>query len=77
MCLGKDGGNGPLIYRYGKAVGSEEMMQQVSPAYEIPSYTWYPETEFLYMSNKNGFFVATKGGDTTTKAITGGHAHIH
>jgi hypothetical protein len=92
----KGGGNSPLIYRYGKAVGSEDMvrfaaylnstsnkipvssgrdvfrtlqtllhfdeMQQVSPAYETPSYTWYPETEFCYMSNKNGFFVATKGG---------------
>lgn len=90
------GGNGPLVYRYGKAVRSEEMMhfaaylnrksdkipvssgrdifrtlqtifyfnemQQVSPAYQSPSYTWYPETEFCYMTNKNGFFVAAKGG---------------
>lgn len=92
----KGGGSGPLIYRYGKAVGSEDMMrfasylnnrsgkisvssgrdifrtlqtllyfdemQQVSPTYETPSYTWYPETEFCYMSNRNGFFVAAKGG---------------
>lgn len=92
----KGGGNGPLIYRYGKAVGSEDMMhfaaylnsrsekipvssgrdifrtlqtilyfnemKQMSPTYETPSYTWYPETEFCYMSNKNGFFVAAKGG---------------
>lgn len=31
-------------------------------AYKAPSYSWYPETEFCYMTNKNGFFVATKGG---------------
>lgn len=92
----KGGGNGPLIYRYGKAVVSEDMMhfaaylnsrsekipvssgrdifrtlqtilyfnemKQVPPTVETPSYTWYPETEFCYMSNKNGFFVAAKGG---------------
>ncbi|MGL4520452.1 MAG: heparinase II/III domain-containing protein [Phocaeicola sp.] len=27
-----------------------------------PTYTWYPETEFCYMSNKSGFFLAAKGG---------------
>lgn len=92
----KGGGNSPLIYRYGKAVGSEGMMhfaaymnktsgrmavssgkdvfrtlqtllysdemRQASPTYVSPTYTWYPETEFCYMSNKNGFFFATKGG---------------
>lgn len=30
--------------------------------YETPLYSWYPETEFCYMTNKNGFFVAAKGG---------------
>lgn len=30
--------------------------------YKAPSYSWYPETEFCYMTNQNGFFVATKGG---------------
>lgn len=92
----KGGGNGPLIYRYGKAVNSEVMMQfaaylnsrseriavssgkdvfrtlqtllylnpmkEVSAVYESPQYTWYPETEFCYMTNKNDFFVAAKGG---------------
>lgn len=29
---------------------------------QSPAYSWYPETEFCYMTNKNGFFVATKGG---------------
>jgi len=91
----KGGGDAAVIYRYGKAVNSEVMMQyaaylnslskervsagldvfrtlqtllyrhdmgKVSPVYKSPAYTWYPETEFCYMTNKNGFFLATKGG---------------
>lgn len=92
----KGGGGGPVIYRYGKAVGSDMMMQyaaylnslspkvpissgrdifrtlqtvlywddmkQVKPEYKSPAYTWYPETEFCYMTNQSGFFLATKGG---------------
>lgn len=30
--------------------------------HETPAYSWYSETEFCYMTNKSGFFVATKGG---------------
>lgn len=30
--------------------------------YECPKWTWYPETEFCYMTHKNGFYVAAKGG---------------
>ena len=30
--------------------------------YNRPSYTWYPETEFCYLDNKKGMFLATKGG---------------
>lgn len=91
----KGGGNESLIYRYGKAVGSEEMMQFAAyllagrPPYAslgndtfrslqsllsykglsamkgshvMPDVTWYPETEFCYMKNKDGLFVAAKGG---------------
>lgn len=92
----KGGGGGPLIYRYGKAVGSQAMMQYAAclnnrvqrnslmsgrdifrtlqnllywdemnretPAYQPPAYTWYPETEFCYMTNEAGFFLATKAG---------------
>jgi hypothetical protein len=92
----KGGGDAPIIFRYGKAVGSDVMMQyaaylsslskqkapssgrdifrtlqsilyakdmeQVKPVYESPAYTWYPETEFCYMTNKSGFFFAAKGG---------------
>ena len=28
----------------------------------VPSFTWYPETEFCYMLNDSGWFVASKGG---------------
>lgn len=92
----KGGGDAPVIYRYGKAVGSDVMMHyaaylnsldkkrvpssgrdlfrtlqsilyakemgQVEPVYESPAYTWYPETEFCYMTDKSGFFFASKGG---------------
>lgn len=37
-------------------------LKQETALYELPTYTWYPETEFCYLSNKNGFFVAAKGG---------------
>lgn len=91
----KGGGDAPLIYRYGKAVGSEEMihfaayllqgkrptiqlgsdifrtlecalfnkeLEQTAPEHYIPACTWYPETEFCYFTNNNGWFLATKGG---------------
>ena len=88
-------GNSYLIYRFGKAVNSEEMMHfaayllngrkpyatmgndafrslqsllccndlaKATPKHEMPDVTWYPETEFCYMKNKHGMFVAAKGG---------------
>lgn len=91
----RGGGDAPIIYRYGKAVKSDMMMQHaaymnsqnksdfsfgrdvfralqtllydkelnaLTGAPQSPVYSWYPETEFCYMTNKNGFFVATKGG---------------
>lgn len=89
------GGDAQLIYRYGRAVGSEEMMhfaayllkgarpviplgndtfrslqsvlrngelEKTVAAHQIPACTWYPETEFCYLSNKSGWFFAAKGG---------------
>ena len=29
---------------------------------DVPQCTWYPETEFAYMRNGNGWFLAAKGG---------------
>ncbi len=92
----KGGGDAPLIYRYGKAVNSQEMISfaayvnsdrrnsdlkfgtdlfrglqtlyynnafsEVKPEHTTPAYTWYHETEFCYMKNNFGFFLAAKGG---------------
>jgi len=37
-------------------------LENTSPSYDAPAYTWYPETEFCYMTNQSGLFLATKGG---------------
>ncbi len=93
----KGGGPKGVIYRYGKAVNSPEMMSFASYLYErdndksyfnagrdmfrtlenLKSHnelintkaalsdaaaTWYPDTEFCYMRNDNGFFFGAKGG---------------
>ena len=92
----KGGGDAPIIYRYGKATGSDMMMAyavyqnnrakkeslangidlfrtlqnvlyyndlaKADADFQSPAYTWYPETEFCYMTNKEGFFLAAKGG---------------
>ena len=90
----KGGGEAALIYRFGKAVDSDELkgfaalmrnpertpsggrdlyrtltalsidkeLQQATPSHLIPPFTWYPETQFCYLSTKDGLFLATKGG---------------
>lgn len=40
-----------------------------TPKHDMPDVTWYPETEFCYMKNKNGMFVAAKGGSITKVII--------
>ena len=88
------GGDAALIYRFGKAVGSDELkgfaalmrkpskapsngrdlfrtltaigidreLQQTDPRHVTQPFTWYPETEFCYLTNDKGLFLATKGG---------------
>lgn len=93
----KGGGDAALIYRYGKAVQSQEMksfaaylkkmnagkneifvardffrtienvisfheMEQEKEALPSVMHTWYPETEFCYIKNDQGYFFATKAG---------------
>lgn len=91
----KGGGDAQLIYRYGRAVGSDEMMhfaaylmkgrrssvqlggdtfrsfqtllfcnelEKTVASHDVPPCTWYPETEFCYLTNKEGWFLAAKGG---------------
>lgn len=87
-------GNASLIYRYGKAVNSDELkgfaalmykprgapnngrdifrtfasiaiekeLKQTAPKHEHRPFTWYPETEFCYLTTKEGLFLAAKGG---------------
>lgn len=92
----KGGGDAALIYRFGKAVNSNEMqsfaaylvqqknddlqiagsrdmfrtlqsitynkdVEKALPSLPSAPYTWYPQTEFCYIKNKNYFFAA-KGG---------------
>jgi hypothetical protein len=91
--------SGPIgvIYRYGDAVGSNEMKQFASylynrdkntnyivsgsdifrtlenmkshqsvistaPSKSLEPFTWYPQTELLYIRDKSGFFFSAKGG---------------
>ena len=39
-----------------------EEMRKTQPVHQTPAITWYPETQFCYMKNKKGFFLAAKGG---------------
>lgn len=49
-------------FRLFQTLLSRKEMDGVDAGYKAPAYSWYPETEFCYMTNKKGFFVATKGG---------------
>ena len=37
-------------------------LRKETPELVMDPYTWYPETQICYMREKNGFFVASKGG---------------
>ncbi len=37
-------------------------LSETAPVYDTPDVVWYPETEFCYMRNGEGMFVAAKGG---------------
>lgn len=91
----RGGGEASMIWRYGKAIGSTQMMSYAgylnslskesapsgsdyfrrfaalandkefraqSAEFTPLPYSWYPGTEFCYMSDKNGSFFAAKGG---------------
>lgn len=40
----------------------KQELKESTPSYQAPYYTWYPETQFCYMTNKAGLFLAAKGG---------------
>ncbi|MDH6535592.1 heparinase [Parabacteroides sp. 52] len=51
------------VYRGFQALEyAEELASSSATSVTPPVYTWYPQTEFCYMTNKQGFFVAAKGG---------------
>ncbi|MDR1723287.1 MAG: heparinase II/III-family protein [Tannerella sp.] len=37
-------------------------MKQLPTEFKNPPFTWYPQTEFCYMSSSQGFFLGAKGG---------------
>lgn len=62
----KDGkylSNGTAVFRMLQTLSVKNELMQSQQKFESPLYSWYPETQFCYMSNKSGLFVATKGGN--------------
>lgn len=53
---------GTDIFRYLQGILYQKELEKVEAKFETPAYTWYPETQFCYMTNKNGMFFAAKGG---------------
>ena len=37
-------------------------LERTEPIFNVPEYSWYPKTEYCFMSNNKGLFVAAKGG---------------
>jgi len=37
-------------------------VENTTPVFKTPEYSWYPKTEYCFMSNEEGLFLATKGG---------------
>lgn len=54
------GGND--TYRSLESVMSYLPLANEAPNYKQPAFTWYPETEFCYITNKDHLFFAAKGG---------------
>lgn len=54
--------NGRDIYRTLAAFDIASELKDFTVAYRRPSYTWYPETEFCYISTSRNLFFASKGG---------------
>ncbi len=55
-------GAGRDIFRTLQSITYNKEISNIAPALPSASYTWYPQTEFCYVKNKNYFFAA-KGGN--------------
>lgn len=54
--------NGRDIFRTLTSIAISGELQQTAPVHANRSFTWYPETEFCYLSTQDGLFLAAKGG---------------
>ena len=50
------------LYRFFKALEIKDELEAIKPELPREPFTWYPETEFCYLSNEEGLFFAGKGG---------------
>lgn len=55
-------GRGRYIIRMFYSILIKEDLKKETPELIMEPYTWYPETQICYMREKDGFFVASKGG---------------
>lgn len=54
--------SGRDLFRTLENLSSGSELKKTKPATSQVASVWYPETEFCYMRNPNGFFLAAKGG---------------
>ncbi|HZH71538.1 MAG TPA: heparinase II/III-family protein [Mariniphaga sp.] len=54
--------SGRDIFRNLESLAFHDNLKEVQPALSNAKYSWYPQTEFAYMRNDDGFFFAAKGG---------------
>lgn len=59
---GKVPNNGRDIFRTLSSLAVAPELRAYNGEFERPAYTWYPETEFCYISTPRGLFFASKGG---------------
>jgi len=52
----------PDIYRFLKSLEIKDELAAETPQTITPPFVWYPETEFCYLANDDGLFLAAKGG---------------
>lgn len=54
--------NGRDVFRTLSALSVEKELAQTAPEHRHNPFTWYPETEFCYLTTPDNLFLATKGG---------------
>ncbi len=50
------------MYRFLKALEVKNEISTIYPVEISKAFTWYPETEYCYLTNEEGLFLAAKGG---------------